>query len=278
MRVFGGGSGLNLPVLGQGTWGMGEHRDRRADEIAALRLGIDLDMTLIDTAEMYADGEAERVLGEALAGGFRESVLLVSKVYPHNATKARMIAACENSLRRLGTDRLDLYLLHWRGGVPLEETLEGARALIEAGKIRAFGVSNFDRGDVAEWMALDQPIRPAANQILYNLSRRGAEWDLLPACRRDGIPVMAYSPIEQGRLLRHAGLMRVAKRLAVPPAVIALAWVIRQDNVVAIPKATSLGHVRENRAALDLTLGADDLAELDAAFPPPTGPMPLAML
>ncbi|HWK44957.1 MAG TPA: aldo/keto reductase [Stellaceae bacterium] len=278
MRLVKARSGLGLPVLGQGSWGMGERRDRRAEEVAALQLGIDLGMTLIDTAEMYAEGEAERVVGEAIAKGRRDSVLLVSKVYPHNATKARMIAACENSLRRLGTDRLDLYLLHWRGNVPLEETLGGARSLIEAGKIRFFGVSNFDRGDVADWMALDRSIRPAANQILYNLGRRGADWDLLPACRRDGIPVMAYSPIEQGRLLRHAGLVRVAKRLAVPPAVVALAWVVHQDNVVAIPKATSLAHVRENRAALDLTLGTDDLAELDAAFPPPTGPTPLAML
>ncbi len=266
-------SGEAVPVLGQGTWCMAEDARRRADEIAALRLGIDLGMTLIDTAEMYADGAAESLVGEAVAGR-RDAVFLVSKVLPQNASRAGTVAACERSLRRLGTDRIDLYLLHWRGGVPLPETLEGFDALRRAGKIRHWGISNFDLADLGE---LAGP-PPAANQVLYNLSRRGIEFDLLPWCRRRGVPVMAYSPVEQGRLLRHPALGAVAGRHGATPAQVALAWVLRQDGVIAIPKAGTAAHVRENRAALDLRLDAGDMAALDRAFPPPRGPQPLAML
>jgi diketogulonate reductase-like aldo/keto reductase len=277
MRTVQTPGGLALPVLGQGTWGMGERADRRDAEIAALRLGIELGMTLIDTAEMYGEGGAEQVVGAAIAGR-RDAITLVSKVYPNNASRRGMIAACERSLRRLGTDRLDLYLLHWRGAVSLAETLEGARALLEAGKIGEFGVSNFDMADLAEWLELDEAPIPATDQVLYNLARRGIEWDLLPACRKLAIPVMAYSPIEQGRLLRHKALTGVAARRGVSPAEVALAWLLGRDGVVAIPKAVSPAHIQENRAALDLQLRPDELAELEEAFPPPSAPTALAML
>jgi diketogulonate reductase-like aldo/keto reductase len=270
-------SGEAVPVLGQGTWLMGEGRRPRAEEVAALRLGLDLGLTLIDTAEMYASGRAEQVVGAAIAGR-RDEVFLVSKVLPHNATRTGTVAACERSLRRLGTDRLDLYLLHWPGAVPLAETLEGFAALQQAGKIRHWGVSNFDVGELAAFAALPGEAAAATNQVLYNLTRRGIEWDLLPHCQAQGMPVMAYSPIEQGRLLGEPALARVARRLGATPAQVALAWVLRQDGVIAIPKAATPRHVEDNRAALDLRLGPDDLAELDAAFPPPAGPQPLAIL
>jgi diketogulonate reductase-like aldo/keto reductase len=270
-------SGEAMPVLGQGTWGMAEDTRRRADEIAALRLGLDLGMTLIDTAEMYADGAAEKLVAEAIAGR-RDEVFLVSKVLPNNASRRGTIAACERSLRRLGTDRLDLYLLHWRGPIPLEETLDAFAALVRTGKIRHWGVSNFDVSDMEELVDLPGGTAVTTDQVLYNLTRRGIEYDLLPWCRERSLPIMAYSPIEQGRLLGHRELQGVAARHGATPAQVALAWVLRQDGVSAIPRAGTPAHVQENRAALDLRLTEQDLAALDRAFPPPTGPRPLEML
>ena len=270
-------SGEVIPSLGQGTWGMAEDRRCRKDEVAALRLGFDLGMTLVDTAQMYADGGAEALVGEAIAGR-RDELFLVSKVLPENATRAGTFAACEHSLRRLRTDRLDLYLLHWRGNVPLEETLEAFAALIDAGKIRYWGVSNFDVVDMIELWKLDGGANVATDQVLYNLTRRGIEYDLMPWCRNRNIPIMAYSPIEQGRLLDDRELRHVAARHNATPAQVALAWVRRQDGVVAIPKAANIAHVREDYAALELHLTGEDLTALDRAFPAPTEAMPLAML
>lgn len=270
-------SGEAVPALGQGTWRMGEDPTRRKHEIAALRLGIDLGMTLIDTAEMYADGGAEELVGEAIAGR-RDDVFLVSKVLPQNASRRRTIAACEASLRRLGTDRLDLYLLHWRGHPPLADTLDAFARLVEAGKIRYWGVSNFDRSDMEELARLPGGGAVATNQVLYNLTRRGIEYDLLPRWLARGVPIMAYSPVEQGRLLGHARLKAVAARHGATPAQVAIAWVLRQDGVFTIPKAGTPAHVRENRAALGLRLTAEDFADLDRAFPPPSGPVPLELL
>ena len=270
-------SGEPVPVLGQGTWRMGENRGRRADEVAALRLGLALGLRLIDTAEMYGDGGAEEVVREAV-GAHRDEVFLVSKVLPSHATAKGMVAACEASLRRLGTDRIDLYLLHWRGRVALAETVEGFAGLVEAGKIRYWGVSNFDASDMAELAALDGGAAVAADQVLYNPSRRAVEYDLLPWCRHHRIAVMAYSPIEQGRLLRSPALRAVAARHGVSPAQVALAWTVRHDGVCTIPKAATPDHVRENRAALDLELTDADLATIDEEFPPPAGPAPLDLL
>jgi diketogulonate reductase-like aldo/keto reductase len=268
-------SGETVPALGMGTWMMAEDPGRRSAEIAALRTGLDLGLTLIDTAEMYGSGASETLVGEAVAGR-RDEVFLVSKVLPSNASAAATVRACEASLRRLGTDRLDLYLLHWRGAVPLAETLEGFSALLDAGKIRHWGVSNLDLDDMRELTAL--PGRCQTNQILYNLTRRGPEHDLLPWHASTGIPVMAYSPVEQGRLLNSPALASVAARHGATPAQIALAWVLRLPYVNAIPKAGSPDHVRENARSLELRLSPEDLAELDRAFPPPAGPSPLAML
>jgi diketogulonate reductase-like aldo/keto reductase len=269
-------SGKTVPALGQGTWRMGEDARRRKDEVAALRAGIDLGMTLIDTAEMYADGEAEVVTAEAIAGR-RDEVFIVSKVLPENATRRGTIAACERSLKRLSTDRIDLYLLHWRGSPPLKGTLEAFDELMRAGKIRAWGVSNFDQSDMEELWGLDGNAC-ATNQVLYNLSRRGIEHDLLPWCLKRHVPVMAYSPVEQGRLLRHRELQAVAKRHDATPAQVALAWTLRHDGVIAIPKAGSVAHVQENVGALGVRLTAEDIAVLDKAFPPPRGARPLEML
>lgn len=266
-------SGDTMPVLGQGTWRMGESRRRRQDEIDALRLGLDLGMTLLDTAEMYAEGGAEDVVGEAIRGR-RDEVFLVTKVMPSHASARGTVAACEASLRRLGTDRVDLYLLHWPGRIPLAETVEGFERLAAAGKIRHWGVSNFGVSDLEPLAG--EPV--AANQVLYNLTRRGIEHDLLPWCRSHGIPVMAYSPVEQGRLLRHRVVRAVAEGHRVSPAQVALAWVLRQDGMNTIPKAASVSHVRENRAALDLRLTPEDMARLDDAFPPPAGAQPLEQL
>ncbi|WP_043713226.1 aldo/keto reductase [Symbiobacterium thermophilum] len=270
-------SGERVPVLGQGTWTMGESRRSRREEAEALRLGLDLGMTLIDTAEMYADGGAEEVVAEAIAGR-RDEVFLVSKVLPGNASRRGTIEACERSLRRLRTDRIDLYLLHWRGRHPLAETLEAFAELVRAGKIRYWGVSNFDTDDMEELTGLPGGAAVATNQVLYNLSRRGIEYDLLPWCRERRIPIMAYSPIEQGRILENTVLRRVAARHGATPAQVALAWLLRQKDVMVIPKAGRPEHVRENRAALDLELTAEDLAELDRAFPSPTRKVPLEML
>jgi diketogulonate reductase-like aldo/keto reductase len=270
-------SGESVPVLGQGTWHMGEDWRRRKDEVAALSLGIDLGMTLIDTAEMYASGEAEVLVGEAIAGR-RKQVFLLSKVLPENATRGGTVAACEGSLRRLGTDYLDLYLLHWRGATPLEETLDAFKVLVRDRKIRYWGVSNFDAPDMVELWGLPGGEAVATDQVLYNLARRGIEHKLMPWFRERRIPIMAYSPIEQGRLLRDRELHKVAARHQVTPAQVALAWVLRMDGVIAIPKAGTTAHVRENRAALDLHLTQQDLMALDHAFPPPGEPQPLEML
>ncbi|HLZ65050.1 MAG TPA: aldo/keto reductase [Aliidongia sp.] len=267
--------GLSVAAIGQGTWHMGERAARKDAEVAALRLGLDLGLDLIDTAEMYGEGGAEQVVGEAIAGR-RDQVVLVSKVYPHNATRQGTPAACERSLRRLGTDRIDVYLLHWRGSVPLAETVEAMERLIEAGKIRHYGVSNFDAADMADWTAAGG--RAVTNQVLYNLGRRGIEWDLLPRCRAERVSVMAYSPVEQGELAEDKTLIGLAADLGVTAATLALAWTLRHGNVAAIPKAVRPDHVRENRAALDLVLRPTLLAALDHAFPAPRGPEPLAML
>jgi len=267
-------SGAAVPVLGQGTWTMGEDPRRRPQEVAALRLGLDLGMTLIDTAEMYADGEAERVVAAAIAGR-RDEVFLVSKVLPEHAARRAAIAACERSLKRLKTDRIDLYLLHWRGETPLEETLEAFTALARAGKIRNWGVSNFNLGDMRELMRLSDGNAVAGNQVMYNLKRRGIEYDLIAWCRKRRIPIIAYSPLDQGTLVRSRDLKRIAAGLGASATQVALAWALRRTGTIVIPRASSAAHVRENRAALDLRLGKADLAELDRAFPPPRRARPL---
>jgi diketogulonate reductase-like aldo/keto reductase len=268
---------MDMPRLGQGTWNMGDAAAKRAEELAALREGIDLGMTLIDTAEMYGDGRAESLVAEAIAGR-RETIFLASKVLPSNASRKGVVRSCEASLRRLQTDRVELYLLHWSGSYPLEETVRGFEDLLAAGKIRAWGVSNLDLQEMQRLTALPGGKACATNQVLYNLARRGIEFDLLPWCRERGMPVMAYTPTEQGTLLRHKALRTVAERLGATPAQVALAWVLRQDGVVTIPKAASRAHVRENRKALDLRLDAEALKALDAAFPPPKKARPLEML
>ena len=270
-------SGEAIPVLGQGTWHFAEHLSRRSDEIDALRHGLDLGMTLIDTAEMYADGAAEELVAAAIAGR-RDEVFLVSKVLPEHATRNGTLAACRRSLSRLATDHLDLYLLHWRGRVPLAETLEGFAALQRAGMVRHWGVSNLDTDDMEELVGLPSGERVATDQVLYNLVRRGIEYDLMPWCRSRGMPIMAYSPIEQGRLLGLRALRDVAARHGATPAQVALAWVIRHDGVVAIPRAGTPEHVRENRTAADMRLTKEDLTELDAASPPPREKRPLEVL
>ena len=270
-------SGEAVPVLGQGTWGMGEHRSRRTAEITALRLGLDLGMTLIDTAEMYGSGGAEEVVGEAISGR-RAGVFLVSKVLPRHATRRGTVAACHASLKRLGTDRIDVYLLHWRETVPLAETLEALETLSRSGDIRSWGVSNFDTADMKELVGLPGGTAVATDQVLYNLTRRGIEFDLLPWCRQRQIPVMAYSPIEQGRVLENEVVRRVALRQNRTPAQVALAWVVEQQGVVAIPKSSNLDHVRQNREALDVQLTGDDLKELNHEFPPPTRKASLEMI
>lgn len=269
-------SGEEIAAAGQGTWYLGEDPGRREQEIAALRLGVDLGMTVVDTAEMYGDGAAEELVGEALRGR-RDEVFLVSKVLPGHADRKGTVAACEGSLRRLGTDRLDLYLLHWRGRWPLEETLAGFTDLMEAGKIRYWGVSNLDVADMTELATLPGGDAVAVDQVLYNLSRRGIEWDLLPWCREAEVAVMAYSPIEQGRILGAEALGAVARALGATPAQVALAWVLEQ-GVSAIPRSGSPDHVRENRGAVDLRLPTEALEILDEAFPPPTAATPLEML
>lgn len=268
--------GTTVPALGQGTWMMAEDRRARSEEIVALRGGIDLGLTLIDTAEMYADGESERLVGAAIQGK-RDQVFLVSKAYPQNASHDRLPRACEASLTRLGTDRLDLYLLHWRGNVPLGETVEAMERLVDAGKILRWGVSNLDADDMEELVASGGDAC-ATDQILYNLTRRGPEHDLLPWLAEHAIPTMAYSPVEQGRLVGHAGLCSLADEIGATPAQLALAWLLARDNVIAIPKAGRVAHVRDNRAAADLTLNASVLDRLDKLFPRPKGRVPLEML
>ena len=269
--------GESVPAFGLGTWHMGENPRRAADEISAVRLGIELGLTLIDTAEMYGSGGAEEIVAQASAGT-RDRLFIVSKVLPYNASQSGVIEACERSLKRLKTDRIDLYLLHWRGSVPLAETLAGFARLQRDGKIRHHGVSNFSTEDMREWVGLAGGETVAANQILYNLSRRGPEWELIPWCRERRVAIMAYSPLEQGRMLGNRALQQIAARHRATAAQVALAWLLRQDRMIVIPKATKLDHVRENRAALDLALTPEDLAELDRAFPPPDSRTPLNML
>jgi len=268
--------GEEVPSLGQGTWMMGDRSDRREAEIAALRAGIDLGMTLIDTAEMYGDGASETLIGEAIAGR-RDRLFLVSKAYPQNASSARLPRSCEASLKRLGTDRLDLYLLHWRGNVPLAETVEAMQGLQRAGKIRHWGVSNLDTDDMGELVEAGGSAC-VTDQILYNLTRRGPEHDLLPWLSGNGMTAMAYSPVEQGRLIGNRTLSALAVDLGVTAAQLALAWTLRQPGLIAIPKAASVAHVHENRAAADLILTPDILVQLDAAFPAPRERRPLEML
>ncbi|CAG9176720.1 aldo/keto reductase [Cupriavidus respiraculi] len=270
-------SGERVPALGMGTWNLGDDPAVRDEEIATLRLGLDLGLRLIDTAEMYGEGRAERLVGEAIAGR-RDEAFLVSKVYPHNAGRRDAVTACEQSLRRLGTDRIDLYLLHWRGTVPLAETLEAFLALQQAGKIRHFGVSNLDLDDMRELWSLPGGDQVQTNQVLYNLGRRGIEWDLLPWLRGLRIPVMAYSPIEQARLARHPQLAAFAARHGMTATQAALAWLLAQEDVIAIPKTARPERLRRNAVAASRALSPEQLAELDQLFPPPRGPSPLEML
>jgi diketogulonate reductase-like aldo/keto reductase len=272
-------SGEQVSAIGQGTWYMGDRKGEAAREVAALRLGIDLGMTLIDTAEMYADGGAERIVAQAVAGR-RDDVFIVSKVYPHNASRSGVPAACERSLKRLNTDRIDLYLLHWRGGHPLAETVAAFEALRQAGKIRHWGVSNLDVSDMEEIARCPGGDNCAANQVLYHPNSRGIEYDLLPWCEQRGIAIMAYSPLGHttSRLLRSPALVSVAKRHGCAPAQVALAWGLRFPNVISIPKASDPDHVRENASAIDVVLTADDLAEIDAAHKPPGRKQPLDLL
>jgi diketogulonate reductase-like aldo/keto reductase len=269
--------GEHIPKLGQGTWEMGEQPARRAAEIAAIRAGVELGMTLVDTAEMYGDGATESLLGEAL-GGLRERVFLVSKVYPHNASRRGVQTACEKSLKRLKTDHLDLYLLHWRGSVPLEETVAGFEALRQAGKIRHWGVSNFDTDDMDELMTVPGGDACATNQILYNVARRGPEYDLLPWLAAHDMPAMAYSPVDHARLPKRSALDDIADARGVSVFQVALAWVLQQSGVFAIPKAGSVEHVRDNQRALELRLDAGECAAIDAYFKPPRSKRPLEML
>jgi diketogulonate reductase-like aldo/keto reductase len=269
-------SGAAMPVLGLGTWRMGESARRRAQELDALKYGLDFGYPMIDTAEMYGDGEAEEIVGNVLAGRAAKPYV-VSKVYPHNATRSGTIAACERSLKRLGLQRIDLYLLHWRGGARIEETFEAFHRLRDAGKIADFGVSNFDRGDMEDAARVDKGLN-GSNQVLYCLSRRGPEFDLLPWMRKRSIPLMAYSPLDQGGLLRKAPLKKIADEVGCTPAQLALAWLLAQPGVVTIPKSSTRERVKENFGALDVELTPDILRELDRAFPPPKAKQPLEML
>jgi diketogulonate reductase-like aldo/keto reductase len=272
-------NGKPVSRLGQGAWQIGDDRVSRAAEHAALRTGLELGMNLIDTAEMYGNGRSEQLVADVISGQ-REHVYLVSKVLPENATRDGAVAACEQSLKRLKTDYLDLYLLHWRGSVPFEETLEAFTALRERGSIRHYGVSNFDVADLEEANALKGGTDIATNQVLYNLEHRGVEWALLPWCRERAIPLMAYSPLgsDSRRLRTHPVLKAMAARLGASTSRIALAWLLRQPDVVVIPKASSEAHVRDNHAALELEISADELEKLDRSFPPPKRPTPLAMI
>lgn len=270
-----------IPQLGLGTWYMGEVASEFEREVIAFRYAIERGIRLIDTAEMYANGGAEKVVGEAIKGGSvasREDLFIVSKVLPSNAHYDGVVRACDGSLSRLGSEYIDLYLLHWRGSAPFRETLDAFKELRASGKIRHFGVSNFDAADMDEWLQCDGGDDTASNQILYNLSRRGPEWDVIPNCTKRGVPVMAYSPLEQGRLEGDPALVQLAEKHGVTNLQIALAWVLAQDNVIAIPKSVNPTHIDQNLAALNITLDAEDRALLDAAFPPPNGPSYLEMI
>jgi diketogulonate reductase-like aldo/keto reductase len=270
-------SGEKVPAFGLGTWRMGESRAAKKDEIAIVEYALERGVRLIDTAEMYGEGGAEEIVGEAIRGR-RDDLFIVSKVYPHNASRQGTVAACERSLARLGTDVIDLYLLHWTGSIPIAETLDAFMALRDAGKIRHFGVSNFDAEDLAELWDAPGGNDIAANQLLYNLTRRGIEWDTLPLMRARNVPLMAYSPLEQARLLRSSELQRFAEANGMTPAQAALRWLLAQDDVMVIPKTTKRERLDENLAALDADLTADQLAELDRLFPPPARRTPLDVL
>ena len=269
--------GESVAALGQGTWNIGDDPARRRDEIATLQRGIELGLTLIDTAEMYGDGRSESLVGEAIAGR-RAQVYIVSKVYPHNASRKAMPRSCEASLGRLGVEAIDLYLLHWEGSVPLAETVEAFEALQRQGKIRHWGVSNLDTELMRSLWEVPGGRSVQTDQVLYNLGRRGIEWDLVPWLRERRIALMAYSPIEQGRLLRRRELVEFARQRAMTPAQVALAWLLAKDAVIAIPKTGSRARLEENAGALGKSLSAADMEELDRLFPPPAGPSPLAMI
>ncbi|MEM7749638.1 MAG: aldo/keto reductase [Pseudomonadota bacterium] len=269
--------GETVQALGLGTWHMGERSSEHDREVNALKAGMDLGMTLIDTAEMYGEGGAEEVVGDAIQGR-RDNVFIVSKVYPHNASRTGAIAACERSLKRMRIETIDLYLLHWRGGVPLSETVEAFEQLKSEGKIRHWGVSNLDAGDMDELHNVESGNNCATNQVLYHLGERGIEWDLLPDCAAAKIPVMAYSPLGQGAILFEPTLQQIGDKHGATPAAVAIAWVMRHEHVIAIPKSSDAERVRQNAAASDLKLDAEDLALLEDVFPPPNGPSRLAIL
>jgi diketogulonate reductase-like aldo/keto reductase len=266
--------GATVPRLGMGTWYLGEDPDGRDIQLSALRTGIEIGLTLIDTAEMYGDGAAEELVGKAVAGR-RDDVFLVSKVLPHHATREGTAKACQDSLRRLGTDHLDMYLLHWRGPVPLAEVVEAMEALVHAGLIACWGVSNFDAPDVDELVAVPGGDHVQTDQVLYNLARRGPEYDLLPRCREAGMPLMAYSPVDHGELLRHRAIRDMAAAKGVTTAQLAIAWVLRLPDVCAVAKASTRAHVIENRAALEISFSQAELDQLDQVFPPPSRKLPL---
>lgn len=281
MRTLITRQGGQIPVLGLGTWYMGERDSEFDHEVAAVRYAMERGIRLIDTAEMYGSGGAEEVVGEAISAAdtpARDELFVVSKVLPSNAHYDGVIRACEDSLRRMRTDYVDLYLLHWRGSAPFSETIEAFQTLQQSGKIKTFGVSNFDSADTNEWCDTKGGDALVCNQILYNLSRRGPEWDVIPNCTRRDVPVMAYSPLEQGRLMGDPALRQLAKKHGVTDLQIALAWVLAQDNIIAIPKSVQPKHIDQNIAALDIKLDAGDMAILDAAFPPPNGPSYLEMI
>jgi diketogulonate reductase-like aldo/keto reductase len=269
--------GTIVPALGQGTWRMGENAERADAEVDALVAGIELGMTLIDTAEMYGDGGAERVVGRAIRGR-RDGVFVVSKVYPQHAGRKSLVAACERSLARLGTDHLDLYLLHWRGGIQLDETVAAFDSLVRAGKILRWGVSNFDAADLTELAAVAGGDACGTNQVCYHLDARGIEWDLLPWMRARAMPMMAYSPFAQGELLGDPRLREIARRTGRTAAALALAWVMRTPDVIAIPQSCDVAHLRANCAAAFAGLDDALVAALDAAFPPPRKATPLTVL
>jgi diketogulonate reductase-like aldo/keto reductase len=269
--------GTTVPRLGMGTWYLGEDPDGHDIQLSALRTGIDIGLTLIDTAEMYGAGAAEELVGTAIAGR-RDDVFLVSKVLPHHATRDGMAKACRNSLRRLGTDHLDMYLLHWRGSVPLAEVVEAMEALVHAGLIACWGVSNFDAPDVDELVAVPGGDHVQTDQALYNLARRGPEYDLVPRCRELGMPLMVYSPVDHGRLVEQPAVRRMAADKGVTPAQLAIAWVLRLPDVFAVAKASTRAHVIENRAAMEIGFSQDELDQLDRIFPPPMAKVSLEVL
>ncbi len=283
-------TGVPIPRLGLGTWRLGESRTGRAADVAAVRSAIEIGYRLIDTAEMYGEGGAEEVVGQAVADALRagdvrrDELFIVSKVYPHNASRKGTVQACERSRRRLGLDRIDLYLLHWRGEHPLADTVAAMHALVAGGQIAHWGVSNFDVDDMEELFAAAAPDGGdarracAMNQVYFSLGERGAAFGLLPWLRAHGIPLMAYSPIDQGTLAGHKALAAIGAPLGLAAAQLALAWVVQQPGVVAIPKAVKREHLRDNLAAANVELSAETLRLIDQAFPPPRRKAPLAML